>query len=561
MFQSDRLISNSADDYFKIFNPSYNNKEFGADFYFRALKYYEDKQGYIQPYQQSDIIYMQWLSTDSTLSGFQLARILDEKGSAFTAKTVTVVKDTGTYSANIGGTYTTGLTLYYVRIQLYDVPEGRYFLQLRYGTGTTHYNVITEPFHVKQIHQNTIAIDYTNSYNDQSMIFPSASYIPRLRVHGCITDPDSMAEFNVYEDQPMNAEMVSGIPYRLQEFIIGLSAIGIPKHLEELINRITLFDTTSYDGKLFTREKGSKLEAKNTPGNPLSQYTLKLRERINTSTLEIGYMNVVLGDLPQTNYFWVERIQTATSYTNIRLGFKGKRNFLDYLNTNFYVLFGYWGEDANNKLVFTAYESYTIAGTWTLDAVDVLKYGIKFLLDGTGDLGFDLTAVSGSQFYAVNYGDGTTVNKTALTNTPTITTISHTYAVNNLKEAFIYFSEARSISDNASTIKCRLIGGDLPSSMIYFIPFSSTQYVERFENNIFNYVVALVDFDIRAYNMNTYSINDMIRWIYDSLTRFSTSAIIYMNSQQVSAPPSKQDKGIASFIGAIINRVNTFVTD
>lgn len=263
IWQTDLLSSNNSATTLTAFDPSFNFRTTDQDFFYRTLKYYEDKNGYCQPYQQSDTIRIQWLSEYSTLAQYQYARLLDQYGNVYTLKTVTVVKESGTYTSEIDGVLLSSLTLYTVTIKLYDVAEGKYFLQLDHYDGITHKYVIHEPIDVKQIHENTVRIDYYNSYNDQSTIYPNLAYIPQLRVHGCFTEMDNQSKFSVYEDQPLDMEMVSGIAYRLYTLTLGqMATMGIPEWYSDKLERALLCDNLYIDGIQYTRDEGAKLEAK-----------------------------------------------------------------------------------------------------------------------------------------------------------------------------------------------------------------------------------------------------------------------------------------------------------
>lgn len=99
IWQTDGLTSNNSAVILNALDPSFNFQGIDDDFYFKNLKYFEYKAPFAQQFQQSDTIRIQWLSEYSTLAQYQYARFLDERGNLFSAKTVTVVKETGTMDA------------------------------------------------------------------------------------------------------------------------------------------------------------------------------------------------------------------------------------------------------------------------------------------------------------------------------------------------------------------------------------------------------------------------------------------------------------------------------
>lgn len=550
--QNDGLNSNNSAIVLNSLDPSFNYRGIDDDFYFKNLKYFEYKAPFAQQFQQSDTIFIQWLSEYEALAYYQYARFLDDRGNVFTPKTVTVVKESGTYSSEIDGELLTFLTLYTITIKLFDMPEGKYFLQCRFYNGINYYNVIHEPVHVKQIHDNTVRIDFYNSYNDQIVIYPTSAYIPQIRVDGFVKILPPEAEFETYIDQPLDKEMVSGIASRTYELILN----NIPDYLADKINRIMLCDVVYIDGFKYTREQGANLEQiSGDDKSALSNYKLKLGERINTSTVNVGYSTLILGDMPQTNYFWIERIRLTTSYYNIRLGFKGKRNFLDYLNATFLQSSGYFAEDANNKLIFVPNSDYLPSGTWALDAVDVIKYGVRIEVGpagGTVNLTFYKGAIGSTVYYAIAPGNGSAnVNKTAYTGTP-----NPSYTFTKGGEYFIYFSDCERLDNTASSATILSIGGDLPPSMnfLYFNYFASK--LAKMDNNMFNYVTSLANLYLIG-TINTYEINNIIRILYDSIPRLNASCNVYLNGQTPSAPPSNELLTLKAIVKSYITTIST----
>jgi hypothetical protein len=547
IYQSDKLPNNLGNIVLNSFNPSYNNKYMDSDFYAKTLKDYQDKKYYCQIFQQSQTVLLQFYSSVGTLSTFQFARFLDDKGNVFTQKTVTVALESGTYY---------GMYLYTVRIKLFDMPEGIYFLQLIHDNVSTSETAIFEPIDIKQHHPNSIQIDYYNTYNTQSFIFVDSSYVPQIRIKANITENTSSA-FRTYEDQNYNVESISGTAWREYE----LNTRPIPMWEKDKLERITLLNSNKYDGKLLTRPEGAKIEPKNSDEvNPLTQYTLALRDKENNNTLIIGNTNLILGDMPQTTNFWVERIRIAGSYLNIRLGFSGKRNFLDYLNSTLQTANGYWSEDANNKLTFTANAGYTITGAWDITDSDVLKYSIRIGLIGAGDIEMEIAQATTGEFYAVTYGDGfTSVNKTAIATSPSTTTVAKTYTANGLRDFTIYFSNAKSIVDSATNIDARYIGGDLPPAFTDFSPFSGGMLVTEMRNNMFKYVTALENVLLPA-NFDMYGVNQLILYVYDTLNNFDASGVADISGQALGTGPSISDPALSSIMAVIKSQI-TLQTD
>ena len=547
IWQSDKLNSDAGTVLYQAFNPSYNYRNIDSDWYYRTLKEYEQKQPYVQPFQQSDTIRVQWIGSN-TSAHYDHIKLLDSNGS-----------DTGV-SISLGSMVVGSNTLYTITLPLWNINEGKYFLSVYHHPASNDRTyIIFEPFYVKQVHIKTVRIDYYNSFNDQSVIYPTSAYIPQLRVHGCITDVTNDSKFNVYEDQPMNLEMVSGIPYRTFELTLGGSK-GIPQWYADIIERALLTDTLTIDGIAYTRAEGAKLEAKKEAGKPLNMYTIKLRERYNTATLDIVQKkSYIVGAMPQTDYFWIETMTINGLGYTIRKMFKGKRNFLDYLNATYLLTYGYWAEDYNNKLVFVLNSVTTSISTTELTTANTLAYGVRFRCVGTGDFEIDVSAPASSNFYAVAYSDGTaSVNKTALATTPSATTIGASFAINKTRDIFIFTSNAKTYADISTNVTISEIDGDLPigCTNFYFPSSLNTNTI----GNMFKYMTSLREFDLRYQKLSSSMIDSIIMNLYDARTRLHSTCSILLNGQTPSAPPSNT-QGINLFKTTIKSLITTLTTD
>ena len=515
-------------------HPAYNTKHHDTNFFYDTIKHYEDKVGYCQPFQQSDTILLGFFAIDSI--GSYSARLLNADGTVYPHKTISL-SDAGDYNGQAWFTTT---------IKLYDVPEGKYFIQLRYNSsGYTH--LLFEPIHVKQIHTNTILWKYYNSYNDQSMIYPDSSWIFQLRTRGYITEITSDAKINTYEDQPLNLEFISGIAFRHLEVTLD----RIPEWMADKLNRITMVTDLSVDGIAVTRPEGSKLEPKKNEGVPRSGYTLKLRESVNVNTLDVNFAGIQVGDMPQTNHFYIEDMTIDGSTYNVRRGFNGKRNFLDYLNSTHLTTDGYWTEDSENKLAFTLYAGQAV-GSMSLTSANTLKYGLRFDVIGGGNFVIDITGTSTS--YAARFGDGLTeINKSTLNGT---VAINRTYTNTYDNTAYIYFLNGTELVDNACTITIKSISGDLPPAFSVFT-MNLGNGITSIGNNLFRYVTDLSYFDIDNQELGTYDIDNMLRWLYDSRANLGAGCEVYLR-QTPAAPPTRD---LLQFKAVISSLISSILTD
>lgn len=548
ILQTGKVAADSGTVKYYAYNPSYNTISFDNGGYIERLQDYEDKNGYLQPFQQGDTIRLMFYSTDTTTANFTL-QLLDKYG-RLVSKTITITQETGTYN---------GFKLYTATIYLTDILiEGIYFFRLRYNHGSTTYSyILFEPVEIKQLHRNTMRIEYYNSYNDQDIVYPSSSFIFQLRVKAAITEVSTESKFNVYDDQPMNLQMIAGIPYRIYEFTFGYGK-GIPDWMIDKLERITLCDLLKIDGVNYTRNEGAKFEAKKSIGNPLSQYTLKCRERDNNSskgyTLNIKKMSV----LPSTEYFYVTNITIqGTTYT-IGTYFQGKKNFIDYLNARLCPFEGYFAEDVNGYLIFINESATAFSGSWTFS--NYYQYGLRFKIDGAGDVDFEMTG-NNLQTYMIVWGDGSANTSGTFSGVGTAVPINKTYTGNTTKYLYIFFTNIVSLYDITTNAPISELRGHFGTQFTTLTwDGGSNVYLRNVANNIFKYCLAITDISFVGASLSTSSINSLIMFIYDAIDAFNSSATINLSGQTTDAPPSATE-GIAGMISTIKSNISALYTD
>lgn len=558
-FKQSDITLNISSALFGTFNPSYNSRTFDADFYQRILQDYEDEGTFIQPFQTCDVIRFNFIGSDTTASNY-VCRILDCNGRAYPLSSSTVAQN--------NSTAITGGKLYDYRIPLYNYPEGKYFIQIQHiQTGEDVY-MISEPFHVKEFHDNTIRIDYWNSFNDQGVMFTTDSIKFQLRVPGAVRELTTGSKFFVYEDQPLNLEMIAGKPYRSFRLNIGAMQYPVAEYIADKVERALICDSVMIDGKYYTREEGSKLEKQEVKNNPLAYYGINMRERYNESSIEVQDVEtVVLGDMPQTESFYVKEITLATTTYSVQKMFTGKTNFLAYLNstsfTSSILTDGFFAEDSNSKLVFNKYTDFTISGTWELASNDVLLYGLKVGIDANFGTSFECTLTGTGNFAVISGASGkyiTTQNFTAYIGSQSIVP---TYTAGKQYEFWVFLdSGCTGIDLNAADPVAYLIGGELPVNCEY-INAASTN-VTKVEQGLFAQTIsgAITSIDISGCKLSTHEINRATVQIYAATNTgaFDGTCVIDLSGQTPSAPPDSGEN-MQYLIGYISGQISNFATD
>jgi hypothetical protein len=527
-------------DYSLVPNVSLNSLEFDNGFYCLKNPIEYNRQRYCAPFQQSDCINFQFKSIEATTGNFTL-QVLDSNGSVYSTENIT----------QLSGTYD-GKKCYQASIKLATKAEGKYFIKVTHSTGA----MISEPISVRQYHPNTILIAYWNSYNSGNIIYLNSIKFQK-RIYGSIDELTTDSAFHVYEDQPRSLEMLSGTAFRKFKLSIGIRGQNVPEYEADKLERLTMCDNVMIDGKYYTREEGSKIERKENNKNPLSEYSLSVRERINNDSLVAnGSNNVVIATLPFTPLFYINQVTIQGSVINpVSDGiFYGARNFVDWLNNvhqsnidEFYLTLS----DAN-ELVIHAVGSYVLSGTNSLSSANVLEYGLRLAIqtDATNvDINVDFSSPSSS--YKIFYGDGTTTAITAIAGSPSAT---HTYAINSSFTCFVFCKDLNVIGFSSSDLIINKIFGALPASTDDFS--ANTVALGEIENDIFYFLNGLfLSLDLFGNSIPSYNIMQIIMNIYDASIygKISTGGSLLLFGQTPSAPPVINDEGTRQIIADLVN--------
>lgn len=165
--------------------------------------------------------------------------------------------------------------IYESNSSLGPLPESVYFLRVTAGGGLK--TMISEPICVKELHENSLLIEYVNRSFYQGIIFETG-ITPSIRVQGLLTLKDTQAKDTIYEDQVLDMVMVQSKPFEVYELLL----FQIPDWMRKKINRIIGCSDLRIDGKFFTKNEGAKWEKENITDNGLlADYKIELRELIN----------------------------------------------------------------------------------------------------------------------------------------------------------------------------------------------------------------------------------------------------------------------------------------
>lgn len=519
------------------FNPQFNFRNFDQDFYYRNLKAWEDKIGYIQPWQKGDVLCFMWEGVASGVTGPYHVRFVNCWGQ--------VIK---TVAATLHGAISGGNYLWYFKSSLWDLPEGIYYVQILHNGfgGDKDYFMISEPIDVKQYHPNTSLIRGWNSYNDQGVYFEVSDIKFELRVHGCLTELETNSQFNVYEDQPLNLQLLSSTPYREWKFDIGVGNKPIPDHFRDKLERFMGLDNLMVNGLYITRLEGAKFEVDRIEKHPLKTISINVREKINDQSIEVtDYFHFSFGKVPDTEWFYVVSIQNSAPLTgNIKKQFNGLANFLDYLNKVYFVS----THDENNYFYANEFGEIFLktndptahsgsAYTWQFNCY-TNYVELEYEAVNTDTITLSVTSNPTTLYYAL-FSD--VMDATPSEGNGTNLTITHTFTGAKNDVLRCYFGDNLHNVEVTSTAKLKTLGGILGASLLQFeLKANDLKKVKPTLLNKSNAsYIGLID--LSGNKLSTGEVDKLIMMCYDHQDAFDLgSSAVVLDSQTPTAPPTDE---------------------
>jgi hypothetical protein len=224
---------------------------------------------FYQPFQNSDVISTQFQSNVGVASIY----LRNCKGHIIDSFVATQKQrnkydiDYYIYESHIAGT---------------PYPPGVYFLTYSFGDVTT---LISEPFQIKEIHDNSLLFQYKHRHFKGKMIYETGIE-PWIRVTGYLKKGTPVSKDTMYEDQVLDMTLIKSTPYRL--FVLTLEQI--PDWMAEIFNEILGCSDVRIDGRYFTKNGDDAKFEKDIESyyGALANYTIELRESINRNAKIIG---------------------------------------------------------------------------------------------------------------------------------------------------------------------------------------------------------------------------------------------------------------------------------
>ncbi len=251
-----------------VVDPRYHSRFFDRSTFRETIEEWEQSVNFCPIFQQSDTIRMQIQSSYSPIS-LQLKDRYD--------RVITSVS----FAQKQQSLNMPGLFIYEAFLSLAAIEEGHYYLLMQCGN-PVDISFISEPINIKEVHENSILLEYQNYrfYND--VIFETG-FTPSVRVLGSIKFKTPASKDTIYEDQVLNNTLLNSVPFRVWELVLSGSS-GIPNYLIDKLNRILGCSSLSIDGRLFSKPEGAKLEEKALEDYPMRGWSIEMREKLNRSS-------------------------------------------------------------------------------------------------------------------------------------------------------------------------------------------------------------------------------------------------------------------------------------
>lgn len=258
---------------------SYHNGNIDQDFQRDLIKWWEESSEYLQPVERGDKFRFQ-VSSTTHLS--KTLTVVDCNG-------LTVLTIALTNTATISGNVSTDgdpMGAYDYRIDDpsigYDLitEDGTYYLLYAIEYDATHTEMfISQPFDLKDAHEDTVLIEYRHSINKERCYFEQIPTIFRLRIGGTIPDNSITNESSdtVFEDQGYNLALLNSVAYNGWKFFVGINGVGLSAWMFRKLNYVFGCDELYIDGKGYQKGNGARWEKTTSENVPLFGAAIDLR--------------------------------------------------------------------------------------------------------------------------------------------------------------------------------------------------------------------------------------------------------------------------------------------
>lgn len=236
--------------------PKYFTKQF-EDYPFAERQYYwQQREDYLQVWQTTDIINLQFESTFDPI----IVKLLDDEGTAVITLPALI---------GLANKFLTNTWSFEVMMSLAGLTTGCYRLQIEAGTGGGLKTYLSDCQYISSDPlPNTLCLEYWNSRYHKDVLFESGIKF-QFRVPGVFGYLDKARKDEAYRDEKYNPALLNSRSSKQWPVYFGIPAEGIisqsqfcglPDDIINIIEEIWSCDNVLIDNKAFGMADGTKPE-------------------------------------------------------------------------------------------------------------------------------------------------------------------------------------------------------------------------------------------------------------------------------------------------------------
>lgn len=254
--------------------PKYFTKHFEEFMFTERLYQWQQRENYIQVWQTTDIINLQFESTFDPI----IVKLVDKYGIA----RITLPALIGLPNVYLPNTFS-----FEVNMSLGDVAKGCYYLMIEAGSGVNKKTLISDRMYISDTQiKNTICLEYWNSRFHKDVVFETGIKF-QMRVHGHFGFLDKQRSDEMYKDQKFTSTLLNSKSAKRWKVYFG-DSYGIPDDIINMIDEIWSCDNVLIDGKPFCIADGGKFEYVDSEYYPKRGLSLDVEEGINRNSRVFG---------------------------------------------------------------------------------------------------------------------------------------------------------------------------------------------------------------------------------------------------------------------------------
>jgi len=225
----------------------YFTKHFDDFMFTERLYSWQDQNDYIQPWQTTDIINLQFESTFDPI----IVELLDKYDQQVLLLPALV---------GLPNKYYSNTKSYEISMSLAGLPSGCYRMRVNAGIGDEQGIYISNWMYISSTPYNcpSLMLEYWHSRFHEDIIFETGIKF-QYRLFGHLGFLNPGRDIEGYKDEKYNPSILSSRTFRKQEVVFG-DEYGLPDDVIDILNRIWGCNNVMMDNKSFAAITGSAFE-------------------------------------------------------------------------------------------------------------------------------------------------------------------------------------------------------------------------------------------------------------------------------------------------------------